>query len=225
MDTSIAHIHTRLDMAHRHSARTASSCALTTLGLLVATTAVLGQGVGRPPVALDTARVTIAGTSNIHAYTASTTSVRLTRIEFAESVTGPDFWDAAVTPGALQAFEIAIPAATLSSPKDGLDKNMHKALKVKEHADITFRLIRIEASPDAPKALRAVGTLQIAGVEKEVAFNVTATRKDATLAVHGQVPLLMTDFGIAPPKAMLGMLKTDPKVTVTFETVLAIPLT
>ena len=32
--------------------------------------------------------------------------------------------------------------------------------------------------------------------------------------------MLMTDFGIEPPKAMLGMLKTDPKVTVTFETVL-----
>jgi hypothetical protein len=39
------------------------------------------------------------------------------------------------------------------------------------------------------------------------------------------VPLLMTDFGIAPPKAMLGMLKTDPKVTVTFETMLSVPLT
>ena len=35
----------------------------------------------------------------------------------------------------------------------------------------------------------------------------------------------MTDFGITPPKAMLGMLKTDPKVTVTFETVLAIAAT
>jgi len=35
----------------------------------------------------------------------------------------------------------------------------------------------------------------------------------------------MTDFGIKPPTAMLGMLKTDPKVAITFETVLAIPLT
>ncbi len=35
----------------------------------------------------------------------------------------------------------------------------------------------------------------------------------------------MTDFGIAPPKAMLGMLKTDSKVTVSFETVLSVPLT
>jgi hypothetical protein len=31
------------------------------------------------------------------------------------------------------------------------------------------------------------------------------------------------DYGIMPPKAMLGMLKTDPKVVVTFETVLSQP--
>ena len=35
----------------------------------------------------------------------------------------------------------------------------------------------------------------------------------------------MTDYGIPPPKAMIGMLKIDPKVTVKFETVLATPTT
>ena len=35
----------------------------------------------------------------------------------------------------------------------------------------------------------------------------------------------MTDYGIKPPTAMLGMLKTDPKVTITIEAVLSIPLT
>jgi hypothetical protein len=35
----------------------------------------------------------------------------------------------------------------------------------------------------------------------------------------------MTDYGIKPPTAMLGMLKTDPKVTVSFETMLVVPLT
>jgi hypothetical protein len=43
--------------------------------------------------------------------------------------------------------------------------------------------------------------------------------------VTGQVVLLMTDYGIKPPTAMLGMLKTDPKVTITFETVLSVPRT
>jgi hypothetical protein len=41
--------------------------------------------------------------------------------------------------------------------------------------------------------------------------------------VIGDVTFLMTDYGITPPKAMLGMLKTDPKITVTFEIVLGLP--
>ena len=45
----------------------------------------------------------------------------------------------------------------------------------------------------------------------------------SSITVIGEVALLMTDYGITPPKAMLGMLKTDPKITVTFETVLAVP--
>ena len=97
--------------------------------------------------------------------------------------------------------------------------------KVKEHPDIVFRLLRLEPRSGAPGALRGIGVLQIAGVEREVALDVTTERKDSTLNVQGRVQLLMTDFGIKPPTAMLGMLKTDPKVTVTFETVLAIPRT
>jgi hypothetical protein len=45
------------------------------------------------------------------------------------------------------------------------------------------------------------------------------------LTVTGELPLLMTDYGITPPKAMLGMLKTDPKIVVAFEVVLSAPLT
>jgi hypothetical protein len=62
--------------------------------------------------------------------------------------------------------------------------------------------------------------LQVAGVEREVALDITTERKGSTLCVHGQVQLLMTDFGIKAPTAMLGMLKTDPKVSVAFDVVL-----
>ena len=202
---------------------------LTFLGIAVpmAATTAAGPGEEAPalPLGIETARVTIAGTSNIHAYTASTTAVRITRVQLASAVAGPTFWDEIVKPGALEAFEIAIPAAQLSSPKEGLDKNMHKALKTKEHADITFRLTRLIAAEGVPGGLRAIGTLQIAGVEREVALDITTKRAASTLSVKGELRLLMTDFGITPPKAMLGMLKTDPKVTVTFETVLTVPLT
>jgi polyisoprenoid-binding protein YceI len=67
--------------------------------------------------------------------------------------------------------------------------------------------------------------LKIAGVEREVALDVTALRQEAGLTVKGSIDILMTDYGIAPPKAMLGMLKTDPKVTVTFETMFIVPTT
>lgn len=212
-------------MRLRYPSHAALGCGLALLLQLGVQTAAAPRQEPQPPLGIDTARVTIDGTSNIHAYTASTTKVRVTRARLAGNVAGPAFWDEIVKPGALEAFEIAIPAATLSSPKEGLDKNMHKALKVKEHADITFRLVRLEPRTDGSGALRAIGVLQVAGVEREVALDITAKRTDSTLTVQGKTQLLMTDFGIAPPKAMLGMLKTDPKVTVTFETVLAIPLT
>jgi polyisoprenoid-binding protein YceI len=119
-------------------------------------------------------------------------------------------------PGELVAFEIALRADSLRSTKNDLDKNMHKALKAEQHPEIAFRLTTLGAD-----AKKAVGVLRVAGVEREVTLDVTVTRRDATLVVSGQTAFLMTDFGITPPKAMLGMLKTDPKVTITFETVLS----
>jgi len=190
-----------------------------------ATLPTLAQQAGPAPLAFNSARVSIAGTSNIHEYTAATTSVRVTRAHVAGMVAGTDIWEQVLVPGALDAFEIAIPAATLTSPKAGLDKNMHKALKVQEHPDITFRLTRLDARPGVANAFRGVGVLRIAGVEREVALDLKTERRGAALSVAGKVPLLMTDFGIAPPKAMLGMLKTDPKITVSFEAIVAMPLT
>jgi polyisoprenoid-binding protein YceI len=198
----------------------ALTCAVV-LGLIAAPGAIAQDA--SAPLALTSAKVSLAGTSNIHEFTASTTDVRVTRLAVTTGVGGPGLLAAVVNPGAVEAFEIAVRASALSSPKEGLDKNMHKALKVTEFKDITFRLLRLEAT--AGPASRAVGVLKIAGVEREVAFDLKTTETPTALTVTGTVPLLMTDYGITPPKAMLGMLKTDPKITVTFEVILAAPTT
>jgi len=200
----------------------------TLLGSAVALTICVVAGAtarAQAPLAIDSARVTISGTSNIHAYTASTTEIRVTRAQFAAPKEGVDMWANALNPGGVTAFEVAIAAATLTSPREGLDKNMHKALQATEHPDILFRLLRFEPRPGAASGLRAIGVLTIAGVEREVAMNITTARKGAALSVQGQLQLLMTDWGIKPPVALMGMLKTDPKVTVTFEATLGMPLT
>jgi hypothetical protein len=210
-------------MTARYSIRFASAGFLA-LSLLAAVITASPASETRVPVKLSSGRVTIAGTSNIHDYTASTTDLRIVRLQVADGVIGSNFWDEVVKPGAIESFEVAIAADSLSSPREGLDKNMYKALKVKEFPDITFRLIRFEGTAD-PGLLRAKGVLTVAGVEREVALDLKTARRDLNFSVSGTLSLLMTDYGIAPPKAMLGMLKTDPKVTVTFETVLTIPLT
>jgi polyisoprenoid-binding protein YceI len=171
------------------------------------------------PLTLSSATVSIAGTSNIHEFTASTKDVRVTRLAIASGVAATAVLD---NPAAVEAFEIVVRAASLTSPKDGLDKNMHKALKVTEFPEIVFRLNKLEGKG---AALKAIGTLKIAGVEKPIAFDAKAIASPTTLTITGEVPLLMPDYGIAPPKAMMGMLKTDPKIVVKFETVFSVPTT
>jgi polyisoprenoid-binding protein YceI len=207
---------TRLHSAHGH---TLAGAALI-LSLTLPSQRAHAAGAG---LQLDSARVTLSGASNVHPYDASTRTVKVTRLQLSPA-NADGSPEALTAPGAIEAFEIVIPAATLTSPREGLDKNMHKALKVQQHADITFRLTRLEPAT-APDAFRGIGTLTIAGVAREVALALTIQKTGAALTVKGTLPLLMTDYGITPPKAMLGMLKTDPKVTITFETVFSVPTT
>ncbi len=199
----------------RHFSTSALTCALVAGLVLVTATRANAQA----PMTLTAASVTLEGTSNVHDFSASTKDVKLTKLSIAGGASA-----AAVlaNPAVVDGFEIAIKSATLKSSKDGLDKNMHKALKAAEFPEIVFRLARLEGQGGAFKAL---GVLKIAGVEKDVALDLKVVTAATTLTVTGQVALLMTDYGITPPKMMLGALKTSPKITVKFETVLAVPAT
>ncbi len=170
------------------------------------------------PLTLGAVTVTVSGTSNIHAYSASTSVARLTTVKLAAGE--GDLWDAALAPGGLQAFEIAFPVASLVSAKGDIDSNMHKALKADAHRDIVFRVTRLEAAAVAG-TYTAAGVLRVAGVERSITLPLTVARTPAALKVSGELALLMTDFSVTPPKAMMGMLRTDPKVVIRFESVLA----
>jgi polyisoprenoid-binding protein YceI len=191
--------------------------------LAVSAALMVGQvASAQSPLTIDKAKITIAGTSNVHDYTATTTEARVTRVQIASGVAGATFWDEVQKPGSLEAFDLAVAAETLKSTKEGLDKNMYKALKTKDNPQITFSLKRMEG---AAGALKAIGMLKIAGVEREVTLPLKTTRKGENLLVSGELDVLMTDYGIAPPKAMLGMVKADPKITITFEVLLGVSTT
>lgn len=170
------------------------------------------------PLGVASSTVTVTGSTNVHGYTATTTAVRVSSAK--TGAFDGDLWKLVEKPALVEAFEITIPAASLHSTKDGIDKNMHKAMKVAEHKTITFRVKSLEAR-GAAGALRALGSLTIAGVTKDITLDLTAKRAGSNLSLVGEVPLLMTDYGIAPPKAMMGMMKTDPKIVIRVDLVLA----
>jgi polyisoprenoid-binding protein YceI len=198
------------------------------LGSVLATTAlVIGASAGSaqapvPPLTIDTARITIAGTSNVHAYTASTTNARVTRAQFAATAAGGTFWNDLQSPGRLEVFDLTIPVVSLTSPKGDLEENLRKALKATEHPDITFSLTKLDGGPGA---VIASGTLRVAGVAREVTFPIKTVRNGDNLTVTGVLDVLMPDYGIAPPKAMLGMIKAGPGIKITFDVLIAVPTT
>lgn len=209
-------------MTLRHLTTTTAALALAMGVTFVATAAAQDT---TAPLAIKSAKLTIDGTSNVHDWSASTTAVRVTQAKLAAGVGGPSFWDAVVKPGAVEAFEVTIPATKLTSPRSGLDKNMYKALKTDQHPDIVFRLKSLTPKAGTPGAFTAAGTLRVAGVEKAVDLDVTLGRSTQGLVVKGTTKVLMTDFGIEPPKALLGTVRSAPDVTITFQTVLSSPLT
>ncbi len=210
----------RSDLVVRSGARRGVIIALAAL-LATTTMAAVSRAQNAPAsLALNSARVSLAGTSNIHDYSATTTTVKLTRAHLARPLGDGGLADL-LLPGVVDGFEVAVPVTTLLSDKDGLNKNMHKALASDKHPEIVFRLARIETG--AGGALKAIGTLRVAGKDCDVTFALKTETAAGALKVTGRTDLLMPDFGITPPKAMLGMLKTNPKVTVTFEALLALP--
>ena len=177
-----------------------------------------GAAAVHTPLAVTSARVSLDGTSNIHPYTASTSTVHVIAMDIGNAPSG-ELLDYALQPGGLTAFEVTIPTISLTSPREGVDKNMHKALKAQEFPEMRFRLGSITAA-GAGGAYRATGRLTIAGVEKEVTLNLKVSRNTSALTVSATTDLLMTDYGITPPKALMGMLKTDPKIQIRIELVL-----
>ncbi|BCS34793.1 hypothetical protein TBR22_A40190 [Luteitalea sp. TBR-22] len=192
---------------------------LTVTALLVAGLASAQES----PVVVSSAKVTISGTSTVLDWSATTNEAQTRNVKVTRDLPGGDFfWVGVIQPGAVESFEVVVPIAALKSDRDNFTADMHVALKADQYPDIVFTLSRMEKKPGGAKAF---GMLKVAGVEKEVMLPLVTSLRNGKLLVLGSVDLDMTDFGITPPTAMMGMLKTDPKVTIKFETVLAKPTT
>jgi polyisoprenoid-binding protein YceI len=187
--------------------------ALFTVSTRLAAAPVVDEAATGSIVSVTTATLSISGTSTMHPYTVSTNTIRVAGgLATAVDLKG------LLQPGALKTLELEIPINTFTSDKDGLTKQMSKALKADKHPVITFRLNSYTVEPGAGgMTIKPSATLTVAGVEKPIDLTLDVKEQAGVLQVRGTRDLLMTDFGIKPPTMFMGMLKTDDKITVAFE--------
>jgi len=176
------------------------------------------QQTARVPVGAES-RLWIDGTSNLHDW-----SCKAQTLDAAiELDAGAVVQLAAAPPKALKRVDVKVPVKALKCGHDAMDNNLYKALGADATPQIEYIMATFEAAPGATKdtfTLHATGTLQVAGKTNSVALDVTAVRlADGTVKATGVVPIRMTDYGIKPPTAIFGRLKTGDEVKVNFELV------
>ncbi len=180
------------------------------LAMLLATTSVVCAQTyqtsdGHAPV------VRVEGDSTLHAWHAESRDVAaelkatLPLSAWAESAPGT----------ALGTIEAAVRAESLKSGKDGLDDNMYKALKTGRYPELKA-IINVVTTDEGP-----VGRAALFACDRQVdttfPLDVTSVEEEANRWIlSGEIPLLMSNFGIKPPKAMLGMIKAADAITVGF---------
>ncbi len=196
--------------------------AIVATAALAAALPVLGKESSR--LALRTeSTLSINGTSTVHAWHAKASTFQ---VSFAVD---PARWPAdatdlpaiekAIAAGVVDSVAISVDVKSMHSGKDGLDKNMYKALKAEQHPKILCWITGYETKTAANGALSIVarGRLKVAGVEKQIEIPAATTREGDALRMKGSVVVKMTDFGIKPPVMMMGTIKTGNEVTVGFD--------
>lgn len=175
-----------------------------------------------PGIVLKSGELSLDGKSTLHPYSATTRVIEV-HSALAPEVGVDGKWASILQPGSVRTFEVSIPVASLKAEKEGLEKNMRKSLKSEQFPAIQFRMASYVIGTAAGEVtpIDVTGVLTVAGVERTVTLNLKARPSREGLAVDGQRDLLMTDFGIKPPKFLMGTLKTDNRVNIRFSLIFA----
>jgi polyisoprenoid-binding protein YceI len=148
--------------------------------------------------------MTISGTSTLHDWES--------KVETFTAV-------ARVKDQVIQSASFRADVKSIKSGTSAMDDNTYKAMKEPQYPTIDFKTTG--ALKQASGALRIKGDLTIAGVTKPVEFSATGEQwSEESLTVKASYKFKMSEFGIDPPRAMLGTIRTGDEVTIKFNLVL-----
>jgi hypothetical protein len=181
----------------------------------------------------ETPRVTMAegstlalhGSSTMHDYEARATQMDLKVDVAPEPPQGANTVARLAARGGVQSFVLTVPVLGLHSEKNGLDKNMYKALRASDAPNIVFHMTMpavTTTTADGVTKVQAKGELEIAGQSRPIDLDVTAKVTPQGVVIDGHKNLLMTTWGIKPPTMMLGTIKTADAIDIVFHLVLPV---
>jgi hypothetical protein len=192
--------------------------ALATVTSLVGTPAHGQEGTDVLRLAVrEDSKLWIEGSSNLKAWSCKATSLEA-------DISVDSSWDRAISEhdfaNLVRRVDVKVPVRALKCGNGKMESIMYDALRAGDAASTyivaSFEAVRREGADDP--FVRTVGTLSIAGTEKPVRMNVRAERlADGTIRAVSEVPIRMTDYGVKPPTALLGAIRTGNEVMVKFE--------
>lgn len=151
--------------------------------------------------------ITIKGTSSFHEWEASSNSAEINILAKIEDKKVQE----------LSSVDLSLKVNTLKSDSKSLDRKMYRALKAKEYPDITFVLTNVLSLKEG--RIEVEGDLSIKGLTKKISVMQEIyfdNQGESVLIVLGAKKINMKDFGIKPPKFLLGAFKVGEFVTVEF---------
>ncbi|MBF8150778.1 YceI family protein [Winogradskyella sp. F6397] len=122
----------------------------------------------------------------------------------------------------ISSLNITVEAESLKSGKSSMDKNTYKALNTDDHKTMNFTLSSVKQIEKlAGKSFKASvsGKMTISGVTKTISLDMSVKLEGNKVLLNGEKSFEMTDFGIDPPKALLGTIKTGNKIKIVFKSV------
>jgi polyisoprenoid-binding protein YceI len=118
-------------------------------------------------------------------------------------------------------LRLGVPVAALACGNRVMESDMRKALRAAEHPAIVYQYHRVtDLTPLGAHrfSIEVEGDLALAGSKRKVRTQVVGERLAQGLyRVTGEMNLRMTDFGIEPPTALLGMIKARNQLRVRFD--------
>ena len=119
---------------------------------------------------------------------------------------------------------VEVEAGGLVSGKSGMEKDARKALEAEIFPLIRFEQtapldLPIQSASQAETSLVLQGSLQIRDQNQSVQIEVQINITEDFVRISGSHTVNMTDYGIEPPRALLGLIRTGEEVTIEFETI------